>query len=113
MADKPRKRRFNLVGYGAIALYLGGLAMVAAGVYGFSLTKMMMLFRSSALTREQVRTGHMLIGTDDRTQCRSMHFDNETSALTAEKVMDCDDAKLEERGSNGSYGMFRDGFRNR
>jgi hypothetical protein len=113
MADKAQKARFNLLGYGAIALYVGLLAVVAAGVYGFNLTEMMMLLRSNELTREQMRTGHMIIGTEDRTQCRSLHFDNETSELSTETVTDCDAAHAEDHGGAGSYNMFRRSFTGR
>jgi len=105
------KGRFNMLGYGAIALYVAILAVVAAAVYGFSLTSVVLSLRGSEATRAQMRTGHMVITTEDRTQCRSMHFNNETSELSAETLMDCDDAKAQDRGAPGSsYGMFRDGF---
>jgi hypothetical protein len=110
MTDKAQKGRFNLLGYGAITLYVGLLAVVAAGVYGFNMTQMMMLFRSSEMTREQVRTGHMIIGTEDRTQCRSLHFDNQTSELSAETTTDCDAAYMEDHGGAGSYNVFRRSF---
>jgi hypothetical protein len=111
MADKAQKGRFNLLGYGAIALYVGLLAVMAVGV--FNLTDMMMFLHSNELTREQVRTGHMIIGTGDRTQCRSLHFDNETSELSAETVTDCDAAHAEDHGGAGSYNMFRRSFTGR
>ena len=110
MADKAQKGRFNLLGYGAIALYVGFLAVVAAGVYGFNVTNMMVLFHSSELAREQMRTGHMVIETEDRSQCRSVHFDNQTSELSAETVTDCDAARADDRNGGGSYGMFRRSF---
>jgi hypothetical protein len=113
MADKAQKGRFNLLGYGAIALYVGFLAVVAAGVYGFNMTNMMMFLHRSELTREQMRTGHMVIGTEDRSQCRSIHFDNQTSELSAETVTDCDAAQTDEHGGGGSYNMFRHGFTGR
>lgn len=113
MADKAQKGRFNLLGYGAITLYVGLLAVMAVGVYGFNMTNMMMLFRGSELTREQMRTGHMVINTEDRTQCRSMHFDNQTSELRAETVTDCDGAQAEEHGGGGTFGMFRHSFTGR
>ena len=113
MTDKAQKPRFNLLGYGAIALYVGILAVVAAGVYGLNMTKMMMFLRSSEFAREQVRTGHMVIGTEDRSQCRSLHFDNQTSELSAETVTDCDAAQAEDHGGGGSYSVFRRSFTGR
>ena len=110
MADKAQKGRFSLLGYGAIALYVGFLALLAVGVYGFDLTKMMMLFHGNELMREQLRTGHMIITTEDRTQCRSMHFDNQTSELSAETVADCDAVQAQDRGGTGTYNVFRRGF---
>jgi hypothetical protein len=111
MADIAQKRRFNLLGYGAIALYVSLLGLLAAGVYGFNMTSVMLLLQTNEQKRELLRNGHMTIIGDDRTQCRSMHFDNQTSELTAEKVIDCDDAKAaEEHGGGGSYGMFRRSF---
>src|ERR1700693_3805219 len=89
MIDTAQKRRFNLLGYGAIALYLGLLAVVAAGVYGLNMTSMMMLLQTSEQKREALRTGQMTIVGDDRTQCRSLHFDNRTSELSSETVTDC------------------------
>lgn len=113
MADKAQKGRFNLLGYGAIALYVGLLAVMAAGVYGFNLTQMMMLFRGSELTREQMRTGHMVITTEDHTQCRSIHFDNQTSELRAETLADCDAVQVEEHNGAGTFGVFRHSFSGR
>ncbi|HLH88333.1 MAG TPA: hypothetical protein VKX28_07730 [Xanthobacteraceae bacterium] len=113
MADKAQKARFNLLGYGAIAVYIGLLAMVAAGVYGFNMTRMMMLFRGSELTREQMRTGHMVITTEDQTQCRSIHFDNQTSELGAETLADCDAVQAQEHSGGGTFGVFRHSFTGR
>ncbi len=105
---KARKSRFNLLGYGAIALYVSAIALVGAGVYGFNLTSLMLAFSKSEQTREQVRTGRMVITTEDRVQCRTMRFNNETSELGAEQLLDCDDIRSDDRG--GSFSQFRDGF---
>ncbi len=107
---KARKGRFNLFGYGAIALYVSLLVVAAAGVYGFNLTSLLLALRTSELTRDQMRTGHMVITTDDRTTCRSVRFNNQTSELSKETAMDCDDAKAD---IGGSFNLFRNGFRNR
>ena len=110
MADKAQKRRFNLLGYGAIALYLGGLAVVAAGLYGLNMTNLMLLLQTSEQKRELLRNGHMTIVSGDRTECRSMHFDNQTSELSSETVKDCDAAQIDDHNGGGSYGMFRRSF---
>ncbi len=110
---KARKARFSLFGYGAIALYVSLLVVAAGGVYGFNLASLLRSLRNSELTRAQMRTGHMVITTEDRTTCRSVRFNNETSELSKETVMDCDDAKVDIRGSGGSFNLFRNGFRNR
>jgi hypothetical protein len=109
---KARKTRFNLLGYGAIALYVSFLGMVAAGVYGFNITSLLVMIRKSEMTREQLRTGRMVTTTEDRTQCRSVKFDNETVELSDETVADCDVTRGQRR-PGGSFGMFRDGFVNR
>jgi hypothetical protein len=48
-----------------------------------------------------------VILTEDRTQCRSIRFDNETAELGRETLGDCD-ARL-----GGTLGIVRDGFTNR
>ena len=114
MADKAQKGRFDLLGYGAIAVYVGFLGLVAIGVYSFNMTKMMTLFHGSELTREQMRTGRMIITTtEDHSQCRSLHFDNQTSELGAETMTDCDAAQAEMPGGGGTYNVFRHGFSGR
>ena len=105
---KARKFGFDLFGYGAIALYVALLAVVAAGVYGFNLTGLMTAIHKSDLMREQLRTGRMVTSTDDRTQCRSVKFNNETAEFSAETMIDCDAATG--RGAGGSFGVFRNGF---
>jgi hypothetical protein len=108
------KGRFNMLGYGAIALYIAVLAVMAAGVYGFNLTNLVPSLRGSEETRARMRSGHMVITTEDRSQCRSVHFDNQTSELSTETLMDCDDAKVQDHSNPvGSFGMFRDGFLHR
>ena len=110
---KVRKSRFNLFGYGAIALYVSLLVVATAGVYGFSVSNLMMSLRSDEQKRAQMRTGHIVITTEDRTQCRSLSFNNETSELSKETVLDCDDARANNRSANGSFGLFRNGFLSR
>jgi hypothetical protein len=108
---RARKGSFNLLGYGAIALYVAIIAIVGVGVYGFNMTSLMFSLSRSEQTREQIRTGRMVITTEDRVQCRTMRFSNETSELGAERLVDCDDVRSDERG--GSFTQFRDGFVNR
>jgi hypothetical protein len=59
-------------------------------------------------TRAQVRTGRVLLTSADRSQCRSIRFDNETAELSRETLVDCSDLE-----SGGSFGFFRNGFMNR
>jgi hypothetical protein len=106
---KAPKTRFNLLGFGAIALYVALLAMIAAGVYGFSLSTLLAAFHKSEMTREQLRTGRMVTATEDRTQCRSVKFNNETAELSDETVADCDEI-VPPRSPGGSLGVFRNGF---
>lgn len=110
----PHKARFTKLGYGALALYAALLVAVGLGVYGINVTQLMMLQRSSERAREEVRTGHMLIPTKDNAQCRSIHFNNETQALSRETLIPCKpETGRAERSSGGSFSVFRDGFVNR
>ena len=107
---KARKFRFNLFGYGAIALYVTVLAVVAAGIYGFNLSDLLATIHKSELMREQLRTGRMVTATEDRTRCRSVRFNNETAELSAETVTDCEVVTGQSRGPGGSFSVFRNGF---
>jgi hypothetical protein len=109
-ATKARKFRFDLFGYGAIALYVAFLAVVAAGIYGFNLTGLLATLHKDELMREQLRTGRMVVPTEDSTQCRSVRFNNETAELSNETVTDCDIATGRSRGPGGSFSVFRNGF---
>jgi predicted metalloprotease len=106
---KAPKARFSLLGYGAVALYISLLAVVAAGVYGFDLSTLLAAFHKSEMTRDQLRTGRMVTSTEDRTQCRSVKFNNETADLSDETVADCDEV-LPQRPPGGAFGGFRSGF---
>ena len=112
MADKPKKARFDKLGYGAMALYVSLLAVCGLGVYGINVGTLSMEQNRSDRAREQVRTGRMVVSTQDRTQCRSIRFNNETSELGNETLIDCDARSLGLDGS-GSYNTFRSGFMNR
>ena len=110
---KPQKPRFNLLGYGAIALYVSLLAMVGAGLYGFSLSSLWAAMHKAELTRAQLRTGRMVMSTtEDRMQCRSVKFNNETAELGEETVADCE-VFGQQRSSGSSFNIFRNGFVNR
>ena len=107
---KERKFRFNLLGYGAIALYISFLIIVAAGVYGFNLSTVLAAFRKSEMPRDQLRIGRMVITTEDRTQCRSVKFNNETVELSTETVTECEGVIGSDRRPGGSFSIFRNGF---
>jgi hypothetical protein len=114
---KAHKPRFHLFGYGVLALYVAGIIAAGAGVYGFNLTSLVVGQSSSDQARAQTRTGRMLLTTEDRVQCRSIHFNNETQELSSETLTDCAARPTGtgggERGSGGSFSVFHDGFVNR
>lgn len=109
MQKPTQKPRFNKFGYGALALYALGILVVGLGVYGANVTNMINRSKESELMRAKMRNGRMVIVNQDREQCRSYHFDNQTSDVTAETVDDCDIPLLDGRGS-GSFGVFQRGF---
>jgi hypothetical protein len=106
-----KKSGFNKFGYGALALYATMVVVAALGVYGFNETSISMSQSSSDRARAKVKTGRMVIGTEDRVQCRSLHFNNETQELSAETLVECDQRSM--GSSGGSFSIFRDGFVNR
>lgn len=112
MPDKPKKKGFDKLGYGALALYVSLVGVVGLGVYGINVSSDMMDQKRSDLAREQVKTGRMLVGTADRTQCRSVRFNNETAELSHETLIDCDPHLATDTGSS-SLGILRDGFTKR
>jgi hypothetical protein len=110
MPRKPKKR-FDKLSYGALAIYVALLGALGLGVYGVNFTSLMMDKNRSDRDRSMVQNGRMVIVTSDRSQCRSLRFDNETSELGRETLVDCDAAKIEP--DTGSYfGTIRDGFNN-
>jgi len=112
--SKAHKPRFSLLGYGAIAVYVSLLAIVGAGVYGFNASSLWALIHKSELMRAQLRTGRMVMTTaEDRTQCRSVKFNNETTELSEETVVDCEVVIGQPRSSGSSFNIFRNGFVNR
>ena len=110
MSDKPNKR-FDKLSYGAIALYFLLMAVLALGVYGINTTSTILDKNRSERARAQVQTGRMVVITEDRTQCRSMRFDNETAELGRETLVECDARLLQDSGA--SFGAIRDGFSKR
>src|SRR5690349_4066148 len=102
MSDKPQKR-FDKLGYGAFALYLALIGVMALAVYGFKLTSLRMDQSRSERERAEMQTGHLLITTEDRTECRSLRFDNVTSALGRETLIDCDAARIEAGNSSNKH----------
>jgi hypothetical protein len=111
---KARKPAFNKFGLGAIALYVAGVIAVACAVYGINLSAVINKFNESERLRAQARRGEMLIGTEDRTQCRSVRFDNHTSQITGETLVACNPQRATEGRSAGStLNGFRESFSKR
>ena len=110
MIEKPRKR-FDKLSYQALALYVAVMVVLGLAVYGINATSLMMDQSRSNLARAQMQSGRMVIVTEDRTQCRTLRFNNETAELSRETLIDCD-PKLGV-GADGSFGAIRDGFMKR
>ena len=109
-SGKAKKRpRFSLLGYGAMALYASFIVAMGLGVYGFNATSAVMSQNSNERTRAQMQHGRMLVTTEDRVQCRSIRFDNETAELSSETLTECD-SRAADRSSGGSFSVFHDGF---
>ena|ERR1700693_2083169 len=110
----PRKAAFNKFGFGAMALYAVGLVATVLGVYGINLSTVMNKWNESERLRAQARHGQMLIGTEDRTQCRALRFDNQTSQITGESLVPCTDRRAtDSMAPAASMSVFRNGFNNR
>jgi len=111
---RTRKPAFDKFGLGAIALYVAGVVVVACAVYGINLSAVINKFNESERLRAQAQRGEMLIGTEDRTQCRSVRFDNHTSQITGETLVACSAQRATDSRSAGSMlSGFRDGFAKR
>jgi hypothetical protein len=109
-----RKPPFNKFGLGAIALYAVGLVAAVLGVYGINLSSVMNKWNESDRLRTQAQNGRMLIGTADRTQCRAVRFDNHTSQITGESLVECTDRRATDNVSpEASFSVFSKGFNNR
>jgi hypothetical protein len=113
---KPRARKppFNKFGLGAMALYTVGLVVTVLGVYGINLSSVMNKWNESDRLRAQAQHGRMLIGTADRTQCRAVRFDNQTSQITGESLVECTDRRATDSTSpEASFTTFSKGFNSR
>ena len=107
MIRKPQKR-FDKLGYGALALYVALMGVMGLGVYGINVSSLLTDQSRSDRERAQMQNGRMLVITDDRTQCRYIRFNNETAELGRETLVDCD-ARLGPESGN-SLSVIRDGF---
>ena len=111
---RTRKPAFDKFGLGALALYAAGVVVVACAVYGINLSAVINKFNESERLRTQAQRGEMLIGTEDRTQCRSLRFDNHTSQITGDTLVACSTQRATDSRSAGStLSGFRDGFAKR
>ena len=111
---KKRKSRINKFGYGALALYAFAIVLTGLGIYGINLSTLMARLNESERIRAQMRTGSMTIVTKDREQCVTYRFDNVTSEVTAEKMVECEGTLGPEGNKNsGSFNIFQRGFQNR
>jgi hypothetical protein len=111
---RTRKPAFDKFGLSAIALYVAGVVVVAGAAYGINLSAVINKFNESERLRAQAQRGEMLIGTEDRTQCRSLRFDNHTSQITGDTLVACSPQRATDSRSAGStLSGFRDGFAKR
>ena len=111
MPDKDKKKGFDKLGWGALAIYVSLMGAIVLGVYGINASSMMMDQNRSDRMRQQVRSGRMVVTTADRTQCRTIRFDNETAELGRETLTDCGVKAGPDPGSTIS--VVRDGFNTR
>jgi hypothetical protein len=110
----PRKPAFDKFGLGAIALYVAGVVVVAGAAYGINLSAVINKFNESERLRAQAQRGQMMVGTEDRTQCRVVRFDNQTSQITGESLVACTERRaLDGRSSESTLNGFRDSFSKR
>jgi hypothetical protein len=113
MPHKPKKKGFDKLGYGALALYVSLVGVVALGVYGVNVSTSIMDQNRSERARARVQTGRMLTTTTDRTQCRSMHFNNDTVEFGRETLIECDPNSIATDPGGGTFSTIRDGFMKR
>jgi len=107
MSENSQKR-FDKLGYGALALYVSLIGVMGLAVYGINLTGSIMDQNRSDRARAEVRNGRMLVTTEDRMQCRAIRFNNETAELGRETLIDCDVNLGSDLG--GTLGGIRNGF---
>lgn len=114
MARKTgKKRQFDKFGYGALALYAAAMLLLGLSVYGINVTSFVMRINETQRTREQMRTGRMVVVTSDHEQCRAYSFDNQTADVSAEQMMDCEKAMTRDGKGSASLNTFQRGFQNR
>lgn len=113
MPDKPKRKGFDKLGYGALALYVSLLGLMTLGVYGINVSSAIMDQNRSDRARASVQTGRMLVTTKDRTQCRSMHFNNDTAELGRETLIECDASNVATDPGGSTFSTIRDGFMKR
>lgn len=113
MPHKPKKKGFDKLGYGALALYVSLVGVVALGVYGINVSTSIMDQTRADRARAQVQTGRMLVTTTDRTQCRSMRFNNDTVEFGRETLIDCDANTVATDPGGSAFSTMRDGFMKR
>jgi hypothetical protein len=114
MPLKPKKKEgFDKLGYGALAVYVSLLAVAGLGIYGINVSTAIMDQNRSDRVRAQVQTGRMLMTTTDRTQCRSMRFNNETAELGRETLIECDPNTVATDPGGSTFTTIRDGFMKR
>ena len=112
MSENSQKR-FDKLGYGALALYVSLIGVMGLAVYGINLTGTIMDQNRSDRARAEVQTGRMLMTTADRTQCRSMHFNNETAEFGRETLIECDANSVATDSGGNSFSAVREGFMKR
>ncbi len=103
----------NRFGYGALALYALGILVMGLGVYGINVSSLTGRLHETEQMRAKMRSGRMVVVTPDREQCRTYHFDNVTSEVTAEKMAECENAIGPDGKGSGSFNIFQRGFQNR
>ncbi len=113
MPHKPKKAKFDKLGYGALALYASLVAVIGLAVYGINVSTSIMDQNRSDRARAKVQTGRMLMTTTDRTQCRTMSFNNETVEIGRETLIDCDANSIATDPGGGTFSTIRDGFMKR
>ena len=110
MTAKPKKKGFDKLGYSALGLYVSLIGIMGLGVYGINVSTARMDQNRSDRARAQVQTGRMLMTTADRTQCRSMNFNNETVEFGRETLIDCDANSIATDPGGSTFSTIRDGF---